>query len=433
MPCSVAKAALDARAAFKAYQTKTLKERTLLIDAIRRVLSTQIDNIAEQTLAETGMGVLEDKKKKLVLAIEQTPGVEDLTTDVVTNDDGMTLYEYSPYGVVCAVHPSTNPAAMLINTTISALAAGDAIIHSAHPRAFKVSTYIASLINTTCKEVLGIDNLVTILSDCSCATTEELMNHPDVDMIIMTGSSTAVSHAFRADKKVIGAGPANPPVIVDESADLDCAAKSIVDSASFDNNLMCVTEKAIIAVEKIAGPLMMKMSKYGAQILSDEEDVTKLTQAIFTMDYQPRKIFDGRNASDILTAAGIQPEQDVRLAVPCTIAEHPFTTFELKMPLVPFITVADFDEALETALAVEQGYHHTAAMHSCNLEHLNRAAKVMQTSVFIKNGPAYNAIGMGIDAPASFAVASRTGEGTVTARNFARRRRCCLNGAFVIR
>lgn len=433
MESTVGSLALKARAAFKQLAGKPLRDREAAIRAIRRRLAIEAADLACRAFNETGMGVAADKQAKIELAIHQTPGTEDLITEVVTNDDGMVLYELSAFGVVCAVHPATNPAATLINITISALAAGNAVIHCAHPRALETSRHIAALMNATVRRVLGIDHLIGILPAGGMQAIREMMNHPDVDMIVMTGSHTAVSCACRADKKVIGAGPANPPAIVDETANVIKAAEDIVKSASFDNNLMCVTEKAIVAVKAIADLLAKEMEACGAQIVAAPETVERLTRAIIDGDGHSRKVFDGRNAKDILESAGIPAAPGVKLVVVRAAPEHPFVTKELKMPVVPMVCAADFDEAMAVALAIEQGCHHTAMLHSQSIERLNYAARLMQTSVFVKNGPGYAGIGYQMDAPCAFAVATKTGEGTVTARHFGRRRRCFLTEAFTIR
>lgn len=422
-----------ARKAYTAYAGKKLARREEIVQTIRLALLPEAIRIAEMTFQETGVGVVTDKVEKIHLAISQTPGIEDLPTEVNTTDDGMTLYELSPYGVVCAVHPYNNPIATLINVTISALAAGNAVIHCPHCRAQKTSAYVVERMNEAIKKVSGIDHLVGILEESSQAARHEIMAHPDVDCIIITGSDTAISGAMRADKKVIGAGPANPPVIIDSSADILCAAEDIVNSASFDNNMLCVTEEAIVVVDAVADAFISQMQYQGALYLEDMEDILKLTGTILDEDLKPKKIFCGRTAEEILATAGLQGNGETRLIIVETIKEHPLAIHEMLMPVVPIIRVKDFDEAMEAALFIEQGYHHTAVIHSQNIAHLNYAARVMGTAIFVKNGPAYAGIGYKNAGGCSFSVATRTGEGTVTARHLARRRRCTLMSAFILR
>mgnify|MGYP000984335262 CR=1 FL=1 len=123
---SVSEAVMAARGAFGRYSELTLNERNEILEAVRTAVRPKIAELAEMTVAETGMGNVADKIEKLKLAVEKTPGIEDLITEVNTGDHGMTLYELSAFGVICAVHPCTNPCATLISNTIGMLAAGNA-------------------------------------------------------------------------------------------------------------------------------------------------------------------------------------------------------------------------------------------------------------------------------------------------------------------
>lgn len=430
---NVTDAVLAARGAYGRYAELTLNERQEILEAVRRALLPRVEEIAVLTAAETGMGNVFDKVKKLRLAIEKTPGVEDLVTEVNTGDHGMTLYELSAFGVICAIHPCTNPCATLISNTIGMLAAGNAVIHCPHPRAVNVSQFVTGIISGAVRDLCGIDNLVVTLTEGLIADTTEVMSHPDVDLVVCTGGGHVLRQAMSCGKKVIGAGPANPVVIVDETADLERAARDIVLGASFDNNLMCTSEKGIVAVESIKDSLVSQLLRSEVYYTEDPSEIGRLLNAAVTEDQVINKKLEGRPAAEILRAAGINCDKKVRLIVARTEKTHPFATLELLMPLIPLVTAKDFDEALETALELEQGFRHTAAIHSESIEHLNRAAKKMQTSVFVKNGPSLLGIGFDKEGHTSFTVATATGEGTTSARHFARRRRCTLTSGFSIR
>lgn len=430
---NVTDAVLAARGAYNRYAELTLNERQEIIEAVKQALIPRIEETAVLAAAETGMGNVFDKVKKLRLAIEKTPGIEDLLTEVNTGDHGMTLYELSAFGVVCAIHPCTNPCATLISNTIGMLAAGNSVIHCPHPRAVAVSQFVTGIISDTIRSVCGIDNLVVTLTEGLIADTTEVMSHPDVDLVVCTGGSNVLRQAMTCGKKVIGAGPANPTVIVDETADIEKAARDIVWGASFDNNLMCTSEKSIVAVESVKVRLVEELSRNEVYYTENPEEIERLLHAAVTEDQVINKKLEGRSAAEILKTAGIPCGKKVRLIVAKTEKIHPFVTLELLMPLLPLVTVGDFDEALETALEIEQGYRHTAVIHSESIEHLNRAAKKMQTSVFVKNGPSLMGIGFDKEGHTSFTIATATGEGTTTARHFARRRRCTLTSGFSIR
>ena len=307
--------------------------------------------------------------QKIKLAIEKTPGVEDLITEVNTGDHGMTLYELSSFGIVCAVQPCTNPCATLISNTIGMLAAGNAIIHCPHPRAVKVSQFLTTIISETIRSISGIDNLVVTLHESLMGFTTEVMSHPDVDVV----------------------------------------------------------------EESVSDRFIYELLKNGVYYIRNEAEIQKLLNAAVTEDFVINKKLEGRSAKEILEYAGIPASKAIKLIVAETGRMHPFVITELMMPLVPLVKAADFDEALEIALEVEQGYKHTATIHSESIEHLNRAARELQTSVFVKNGPSLMGIGFDKEGHTSFTIATTTGEGTTTARHFARRRRCTLTSGFSIR
>lgn len=426
-------AVLSAREAYRRYTKLNLNERREILEVLRQRLLSEADILAEMTVAETGMGNVEHKTEKIIWALKKTPGVEDLVTEVKTDDAGMTLYELSSYGVVCAVHPCTNPAATLINHTISALAAGNAVVHCPHPRAARMSAYLTSKISEIVQEVCGIDNLAVTVAEPSMVMAREIMRHPDVSLVIATGGTDLLQEALVCGKKVIGGGAANPVVIVDETADIRKAARDIADGASFDNNLMCISEKNIVVVDKIADEFIAELKKNGVYYTDNQNEMLQLTAATVLPDLRPNKLMNGKSAEYLLRAAGIQADCETRLIVVNTMKQHPFATLEMLMPIVPLIRVSDFSDALETALQIEQGFRHTAVIHSQSIERLNRAAKEMQTAVFVKNGPSYAGIGFRCDNETSMTIAAVTGEGAVTARHFARKRRCVLVGGFSIR
>lgn len=421
------------RDAFQAYSALALNRRREVITAIKNKLVPLVPDMAAMELAETGLGNTRDKIVKLMLAIHKTPGVDDLVTEVLTGDDGMTLYEYSPYGIICAVQPGTNPCATLISNTIGMLAAGNSVIHIPHPRCVEVTRFVTEQIDAAVCEACGIQKLVAAFSESSMQMADEIMNHPDVSMVVATGGEKMLRHALSSMKRVIGAGQANPVVIVDETANLEQAARDIADGASFDNNIMCISEKSLVVVASVADALVEALKQQGVYYIDNEAEMLQLTKAAITGDLMMNRALEGKSANVILEAAGIPCNREVRLIAVDTVKKHPFVTMELLMPILPVVRVANFDTALDTALFIEQGLRHTALIHSQSMDHLNRAAHVMQTSIFIKNGSSLVALGLNGEGHASFTIANITGEGVTTARQFARRRRCTLTTGFSIR
>lgn len=430
---SVTEAVEATNIAFNIYKKLGVSNREEIVKQIRNVLNKNINIIAEMTFRETQMGKLDDKKEKLRIVINRTPGTEDLVTEVLTKDRSMTLYELSAYGVVCAILPSTNPSATLINNVISLLSAGNAVILCPHPRAIKVSKYLTKLISDTIYEISGIENLVVTLDNISMKNIHEVMNHPDVDLLLSTGGSDVARETLKCHKKIIAAGPANPTFIVDETADIEKAASCITKGASFDNNLMCITEKNIILVKEVYQEFINELEKDNVYNIDNLEDMLKLSKLVLTDEMKPNKLFGGKDANYILDMAGINRTRDYKLIAVDVPKIHPFVTEELLMPIITIVTVENFSQALDVAVTIEQRLKHTAGIHSNSIERLNIAARELKTSLFVKNGCSLDVIGFSDNNPVSFSIANITGEGAITARNLARRRRCVLVDAFSIR
>ena len=390
-----------------------------------------LNYMSEQAVAQSGMGDIGHKYLKNKVAAQNTPGVEDLVTEAWSGDDGLTTVEYSPYGVIGAITPTTNPTETITCNAIGMLAAGNAVVFSPHPRVAKLSCWQVRLLNQTLRTVGAPDNLITTVTAPSLENTNAMMAHPKVRMLVATGGPGIVNAVLCSGKKAIGAGAGNPPAVVDESADLEHAAKCIVDGASFDNNLPCTAEKEIIAVDAIAEMLKFCMIKYGAYEATGAE-ITALEQ-LLVADGKPKTEWMGKPAARILEAIGVNPPPGVRLIVLEAAADHPFVVHELMMPVIGLVRAPDVDAAIDLAVELEHGNRHTAIMHSLNVHKLTKMGKLIQTTIFVKNGPSYCGIGIGGEGYSTFTIAGPTGEGLTSARSFARRRRCVLVGDLNIR
>lgn len=426
--------AIDAAVrAFKSFEKLGISSREDIIINLRSVLESNLEKIAKMTYEETNFGILRDKKIKLKVAIEQTPGTEDLNTEAITKDKSLTLFERSAYGVVCDILPSNNPTATLINNVISLLSSGNSVVLCPHPRAIGVSKYLTKIISDTIFKISGIENLVVTLDNISLNNVNEIMHHPDIDMIISTGGSDVAKEVIKCKKKIIAAGPSNPTFIIDETADIKKAARCIVKSVSFDNNLMCVTEKNLIVVREVYNKFISELEKEGAFNINDFSRMIKLSKVLLNEDLKPNKMYGGVDANNIIDIAKLKRNKDYKIITVTVPKIHPFVTEELLMPIVPIVVVDDFEMAIDYAIEAERGYKHTAGIYSNDLDRLNFAAKKLQTSVFVKNGSALDAIGFSDNTPAAFTIANITGEGTITAKDLTRKRRCVLIDAFSIR
>ena len=393
--------------------------------------------LAELARGETGMGRVEDKIQKNLLVINQTPGIEDLEPHVYTGDHGLTLTEWAPYGVIGAAGPSTNPSETIINNGIGMMAGGNALVFAVHPSARGVCQATISLFNEAVVEAGGPENVISTVAEPTIESAQAMMRHPKTRLLVVTGGPGVVREAMASGKKVIAAGPGNPPVVVDETADLIAAGRDIVRGASLDNNIICTDEKEVFVVERAAAALKASMLKHGAYELNGPQ-IDQLRKLVLEKDNGPRKHsvvnrkWIGKDAAVILKEIGVSVGPEVRLILCDVTPEHPFVWSELLMPVMGLARVPSADEAMEWAVGAEHGFRHTASIYSKNVERLSKMARLMDCSIFVKNAPNYAGLGMGGEGPTSFTIASPTGEGMTTARSFTRKRRCVLVDYFRI-
>ena len=424
-----------AAAAQRRYLDCSMADRARFVEAVRETVLNEenLKFMSRSTIEETGMGNYEHKLVKNRLAATKSPGIEDLTTEALTGDDGLTIVEYSPFGVIGAITPTTNPTETIICNSIGMLAAGNTVVFSPHPRAKKVSLWLVSELNRALAAAGAPANLIVTVSEPSIENTNLMMAHPKVRMLVATGGPAIVKTVLSSGKKAIGAGAGNPPAVVDESANIEKAAKDIVDGCSFDNNLPCIAEKEVIVVDSAADYLIFNMKKNGAFEVKDPAVIERLVGLVTKEGKSPKTEFVGKSAKYILEKAGVEAPEDTRVIIMEAREEHPFVQVELMMPILPIVRADNVNEAIEMAVRVEHGNRHTAMMHSRNVDSLTKMAKLIQTTIFVKNGPSYAGIGVGGMGHTTFTIAGPTGEGLTSAKTFARRRRCVLVGGMDIR
>jgi len=424
-----------ARKAYEELQNLKLEERAKIIEAIRETGRKYTSEIAKMTVEETGMGRYEDKLIKIRISTDRTPGIEDLTTEAWSGDHGLTIVERSPFGVITAVTPSTHPVPTLINNAISMISAGNSVVFNPHPGAKKVFLYALKLINEAIVKAGGPENLLCAVSEPTIETTQECFGHPLIDLIVVTGGPGVVKEAMKYSKRVIAAGPGNPPVVVDETADIKKAAKNIVDGATFDNNIFCTAEKEIFVVESVADKLKRELLNYHCYELTYNQ-MNKLADIVVTDKKAEHPVmnrkFVGKNATVLAEAIGLKIDESVRLLIGEVDETHILVSAEQLMPVMPIVRVKDVDEAIEKAIKYEHNFRHSAIMHSLNLKALDKMAKLSRVTIFVKNGPSYAGLGVGGQGTTTYTIAGVTGEGITTARTFTRQRRCVLVDYFRI-
>lgn len=425
-------------AAQKKLMGLTLAVREKIIEAMRQAGRDNAEKISRLAVSETGMGRVESKIQKHLLVSNKTPGLEDLQPVAWTGDHGLTLVERAPYGLIGAIIPSTNPTSTVICNSIGMIAAGNAVVFGPHPSAKVSSLTMIQILNRAIVAAAGPPDLLVAIREPTIEAAGKMMKHPAIGLLVVTGGPGVVKTALQSGKKVVAAGPGNPPVVVDATADLARAGRYIVEGASFDNNIVCVCEKEIFAVEKIADQLKKELIKNGAYEL-DKKQTEELTKVVIAQFPGPgceegaaNKKFVGRAPKVILKEIGVTVGDEVKIVLAEVDAHHPLVLVEQLMPVIPFVRVGDVDEAIRLAIEVEHGFRHSMYMYSRDVEKLSKMARECNASIFVKNGPCYTGLGHGGQGYTSFSIASPTGEGLTKASDFTRERRCVLIDYFRI-
>ncbi len=424
------KDAIDATViAQKQWAEMKKRDREKVIAALRQAMHDNADTFARMARDETGMGRVEDKIVKHHNAADATPGTEDLEGKSWTGDFGLVYEDWAPYGVIAAITPSTHPIPVMLNSIIIMIAGGNGAVFNVHPAAKKVSAYAMEIFNKTIVNAGGPVNIVSMVKEPTMGTIDILFKDHRIPMIAATGGPLVVEAAFKAGKKVIAAGPGNPPVLVDETACLKRAAKRIIDGATFDNNILCIAEKEVFVVEKVFDEFMRTLLEFGAVQLNSQQIDVLAGQVFSTKNGHivTSRDFIGKNANVLARVVGLNLSDDVRLLFGETTFDHPFVQEEQMMPFLPIVKVKDAKEGIELSAKAEHGFKHTAMIYSNNLDVITKFNKVLDTDIIVVNGASYAGNG-GYEGEAYFShtIASPTGEGICTPRNFARIRRTAI-------
>lgn len=407
-----------------------VETRAQVIEAMRECTRQNVEALAQMAVKETGLGNVADKIKKNLLCANKTPGLEILKPLACTGDHGLMLLERAPFGVIGAITPSTNATETIINNGIGMVAGGNAVVFNLHPSAKGVGAFYIQKLNEAIVAAGGPLNLVCTLGNPSIETAQAIMKHKSTRLIVVTGGPAVVKAAMNSGKRAIAAGPGNPPAVVDETAHLARAARDVVDGASLDNNIVCIVEKECFAVASIADELKQEMARNGAYEVPSSA-INRLEKLVVDEGH-PHRDWVGKDALKIAEAAGLRAPSGTRLLFAEVDATHPFVQLELLMPVIGFVRLKTVEDCIAAAVQAEHGFGHTATMHSTNIDHLSAMAKVVNTSIFVKNGPSFAGLGLTGEGYTSFTIASPTGEGLTTALSFTRERRCTLKDSFRI-
>jgi aldehyde dehydrogenase len=415
-----------ASAAQREFERRGLEDRRKAVQCIRKICSEQAETLGREELDETRIGRLPHKIEKLKVVADRIPGVEFLKTEAFSGENGVSLQEFAPFGVIGVITPVTHSLPTLACNCINMLASGNAIVCNPHPSGARIAAKGTQLFNRAIHDAIGIDNLVTIIRTPTLESAQAIFDHKAIKMLCVTGGPAVGRAALRSPKRAIVAGPGNPPVVVDETADLDNAARSIIIGAAYDNNLLCIGEKEVFAVASIFDELMEAMTRARAVRLNAEQ-IAALTKAAFVADDKGHlhvgKDLIGMDAAVLAKAIGLAVPADTELLFGETDESNPFVEHEQMMPFVPFVRVPDVDTAIALAKKYEHGFKHTAIIHSRNVETITRMGREMDTTLYVQNGPSTAGLGSGGEGYLSFSIATPTGEGVTTPLTFTRQRR----------
>ena len=423
-----------AQRSFEKLRAGGMTARKKAIAVIRKLCVQKAKEWGEIEFNETKIGRLDHKIEKLSICGELVPGVEMLDRMAFSGDSGLTVIDYAPWGVIGAITPSTHSVPTLTGNAINMIAAGNAITYNTHPSAAKCAAIAVREYNQAIAKETGITDLLTTVVKPTLETFDALCKHPHVKLLCVTGGPAVVAAAMKTGKRAICAGPGNPPVVVDETADLDAAARAIIQGASYDNNLLCIGEKEVFVVASVADKLLEALRKAGAVQLNAQQ-IEALAEKAFVFPQGkgagcPHPVVNrdlvGRDAAVLAKAIGLDIPASTQLLFGETKADHIFVDEEQMMPFIPVVRVPDVDTAIAEAIKAEHGYKHTGVMHSQNIRNLTKMAQEIDTTLFIKNGPCMTGLGLGGEGFLSFSIATPTGEGVTTPMTFTRSRRCVM-------
>ena len=401
--------------------------RFKIVSEIRKASLEEKENLAKLTVEETKLGRVDDKVIKIEVAALYSPGPEVLKATTYSNEKGTVTVEGAPFGVIGAITPMTNPAPTIINNTISMISAGNSIVYLPHPAAHKVTIECFKIVHNAIVNAGGPPNLMTAARESKIENAAAVFKSPDIDLLTVTGGPGIVRLAMKSGKRVLGAGPGNPPVVVDDTADIEKAADDIVFGASFDNNILCNEEKICIVMRSVLDRLLEAFTRYRTVVLN-EEQAAKVTGIIVDEKGEIVKSYIGKDCDKILKDAGINVDPGTRLAVFVTDVDHPVVQHEQLMPVLPVVPVDSFEEAVSVALNVEHNFKHTAIIHSNNLDRITKFSQDINTTYVIINGPSQALAAEAYRGGTTWTIAGATGEGVTTPESFTRERRLVVSG-----
>ena len=366
-----------------------------VIDAMAAAATQAAEQLARIAVEETGFGNVPDKIKKNKFSSEDVyRAIRPMqTVGILLEDREKGVIEVAePVGVVAAIIPSTNPTSTAIYKILISLKARNGIVLSPHPSAKKCICATADVLQKAALKAGAPEGLIGCLTQVTTQSTQELMRHRDVGVILATGGTGLVRAAYSSGKPAYGVGPGNVPAYIERTANVRKAVSDVVTGTSFDNGTVCSSEQAILAEEPIREAVLQELREQGTYFLSAQEmdAVGRVVIRPDTFRVNPKIV--GRAAPVIAEMAGfkVPPQTRVLLAEPAGVGRAYPLSAEKLSPILAFYTVRNWQHGVELAnqLLAFGGLGHTAAIHSTNDAVIREFGQRVRASRVVVNSPA---------------------------------------------
>ena len=343
-----------------------------IVEAMAAAARPRAEAFARLAVEETGFGVVADKIQKNAFATDRVyEFIRPMkTVGVVRRDEERKIIEIAePFGVVCAIVPSTNPTSTAIYKILIAIKARCPIVLSPHPSAARSITAVAEVMEAAARGAGAPDGAISWMRHVSLAGTQELMKSRDVAVILATGGLGLVRAAYSAGKPAYGVGPGNAPCFIERTADVAKAARDIVTGKSFDNGVLCSSPNSVVVESVIAEEAKRQFISQGAHFLSSAETNT-LTALLVTPQRLPNPKLVGKSARYIAEQAGIAVPSTTRVLIAELKGvgrDYPLSIEKL-CPVLSYYVVNDWREGCERCIQILRygGMGHTMSVHSKN-------------------------------------------------------------------
>lgn len=372
---------------------------------VKEMAMAGLDNhmkLAKMAVEETGRGIYEDKITKNMFATEYIyHNIKYHKTVGVISENEEEGYEEiaEPIGIIAGVTPVTNPTSTTMFKSLISAKTRNVIIFGFHPSAQKSSSEAAKIVRDAAIAAGAPKDCILWIEEPSVEATNQLMNHPEVNLILATGGTGMVKAAYSCGKPALGVGPGNVPCYIEKSAKLKTSVNDLVMSKSFDNGMICASEQAVIVDKEISKEFEKLMKEFGCYFLSKDEK-EKLQAAMFNKEKGNTLIgaIAGQSPKQIAEMAGIKIPEDTKVLVVEETGvgeEYPFSREKLS-PVLAYYKVKDSNEGIELAEKLLEfgGLGHSAAIHSENHEIISEFSNRVKVGRIIVNSPStHGAIG----------------------------------------